>query len=190
MLCMTQRIAVPSFPGLTAATSSPWIGRDIADHDRWPSQLKSHGIMPMDGKRSVQTLDENCHHYGGFHGSNAFTAGVQYKSQMPHLPQWGAHGSILDAPQPGDYVFVNAYQQALPQDTDSEGEEPLPIANPGSEGTSSCTSSSPTLEPPGPLYLDAAMLTDSLIVYRPPGPPHRPLHLMQSVQIWWLSALA
>ena len=83
---------------------------------------------------------------------------------------------------PGSYVHLEAFQIARPLDTESEDELPRPMAGPGSEGSSTWTSSSTSQVTIDELYLGDAFLTDFLVVFRPAGAFPRPLQLVQAIQ--------
>ena len=81
----------------------------------------------------------------------------------------------------GTYVLVDAHPQERPDDTESECEDAAPIAQAHHDDTSSTTSSSSQAEV-DQLHLEGSFVTDTLIVYRPPGRTLRPLHLIEPVR--------
>ena len=82
----------------------------------------------------------------------------------------------------GTYVKVDAYPMQIPEDTESEGEEPAPIAGATFEDDATTTSSESSSNSIDPLYLDDAFITDTIVVHRPPGRVPRPLRLIQTVE--------
>ena len=82
----------------------------------------------------------------------------------------------------GTYVKVDAYPMQIPEDTESEGEEPAPIAGATFEDDATTTSRESSSNSIDPLYLDDAFITDTIVVHRPPGRVPRPLRLIQTVE--------
>ena len=106
------------------------------------------------------TTSHRCHVY--INGQTCVTRWVQF-----------THGS---------YVMVEAFPQQLQEDTESEGEQPAPIAGVAQIEDSSSTSSSSSTPSIDPLHLDDAFLTDVIVVHRPPGRIPRPLYMISPVE--------